>query len=487
MANFLQRISDTFFKGLPKNRPDFSHNYGYGYYRDSLWNRYGYLGQCEDINYRYECGRLESSSLVMAVCNDTGIQLSEAPPAVRRPGEDGEMEVVPDHPLSNLIGNPNPFHVWDDYTLAGAASYWIDGNWYTQIVRDASGQAVELWYLPHFMVSPRWPGDGRTPEVPNDPNLDKFISHYQYDVPGKEPVLIPANDILHIRRGVNFSCPQLGIGAFEPVITEIYGDKAAAQFTATILKNLGIVVPLVSPKDKDTTISETDAHRIKERWRQGTTGGRAGELMVNPVALDVTKFAFSPKELDLKELRMVPESRIAAVTRYPAAYLQFLVGLQNGTSYASYKEAREQAYESVIVPIQRGIARRIQQRLMPEFEKDKRAQFIFDTSQVRVLQEDQDSLVRRESEIFKSGGSTLDQYLIAVGKKPVGSPLGDVRMVPGAATPMTPDQLLGTADGSIKPEPEPMPMDQAQLAKFADMEQYFNGLEAQMKGFMSKR
>jgi hypothetical protein len=125
--------------------------------------------------------------------------------------------------------------------------------------------------------------------------------------------------------------------------------------------------------------------------------------MVNAISLDATKFAFSPSELDLKELQKIPESRVAAVTRYPASYLQFLVGLEHGTSYASYKEAREQAYESVIAPIQQGIARRISQRLLPELDKTKGAKFFFDTSSVRVLQEDQDSLMKRATVGYLAG------------------------------------------------------------------------------------
>src|SRR6185295_14061731 len=100
--------------------------------------RYGYGLRYDSLNYRHEVGNLEDSSLVMAVCNDTGIQLAEASPAVRKPDKNGEMQPDPAHPLAHLIANPNPFHIWEDYCLAGALSYWADGNWYTQIVRDVS-------------------------------------------------------------------------------------------------------------------------------------------------------------------------------------------------------------------------------------------------------------------------------------------------------------------------------------------------------------
>jgi phage portal protein BeeE len=424
---------------------------------------YGYAFK-SNYSQRAELGDLGDSSLVMAVCNDTGIALAEAEPSVSRPDGKGQMQPEPGHALSELILNPNPYHIWEDYCMAGAFSLWVDGNWYFQIVRDPSGQAIELWYLPHFMVEPRWPGDGKTPAVPVDDKTDRFLSHYQYSIPGKTPSLIPASDIVHLKRGVNLANPRKGIGVFEPLITEIYGDQKAAQFSATILRNMGIVVPLLAPKDPTVTITPERAADLKQQWIQGTTGDNSGTPLINTIALDATKFAFSPQELDLKELRMIPESRVAAVTRYPAAYLQFLVGLQNGTSYASYKEAREQAYESVIAPIQNGIARRISQRLLPEFEKTKGAKFFFDTSNVRVLQEDQDSLMKRAATGY------LADILMRSDAR---------RMLKLETTPE--DDSYRTA--AMPPEASNEPP--KGFDSVAEIDQYLQGLEVQMKEFVT--
>ena len=84
----------------------------------------------------------------------------------------------------------------------------------------------------------------------------------------------------------------------------------------------------------------------------------------------------------------------------------------------------------------------------------------------------------------------MDQYLTAVGKKAVGPPLGDIRMVPGLASPMSPERLIEMA--KEKPNETPLtatnqpPIDPASLAKFADMEQMFERLETEMKGFVTK-
>lgn len=468
------------FKAKPLATPDLGQqNLSAPYYPSAYaWGR----RFSRTTDYRHEVGDLDLNSLSMAVVNFTANRIPEAKPAVAVTSKDGDQKLDYLHPAAQLIRRPNKHHIWANYAAAISMSWWFSGNVYLYKTRSLTG-VEELWYLPHFLVEPRWPGDGRSPQVPDERDNDPFLSHYQYTPPGKAPVLYPANDIIHLKRGVDLARPRLGLGAFESLYKELYGDDRMALFTATIMANMGLQVPVFSPKDDTVSISATAAAAMKEGWIQKTTGERAGEPVIMTEPVDLEKFGFNPSELDLSQLRLIPESRVCAVCQISPAALQVMVGIQNGTSYASSEQARQQGYEEVIIPIQTVWAEEFTHQLLSEFEGSEGAEFIFDTSKVRVLQEDEDSKVKRESEIFKSGGSTLDQYLTAVGKKPVGPPLGDVRMVPGLATPMSPEKLLEMA--TKPPEPGKPPIDPASLAKFADMEQYLEGLEKQMKEWVT--
>lgn len=442
-------------------------------------------------DYRHEVGDLDLNSLAMAVCNFTTIRIPEAKPAVKMTNSEGDEKLDYQHPMAQLIRRPNRHHIWANYAASCSMGWWFSGNVYFYKSRSATGEPVELWNLPHFLVEPRWPGDGRSPDVAawttrngeSTADLDPFLSHYQYTPPGKPPILYPARDIVHLKRGIDLDRPRLGLGAFESLYKELYGDDRMALFTASIMRNMGLQVPIISPKDESVTISETDAAAMKEGWIQKTTGTRSGEPVIMTEPVSVEKFGFNPTELDLSQLRLIPESRVCAVCQISPAALQVMVGIQNGTSYASSEQARQQGYEEVIIPIQTVWAEEFTHQLLPDFKGSEGAEFTFDTTSVRVLQEDQDAKVKRESEVFKSGGSTLDQYMVAVGKKPVGPPLGDIRMVPGLSTPMSPERLIEMA--TKPPEPAPAtPIDPASLAKFADLEQWFQGLENEMKGFV---
>jgi hypothetical protein len=483
MSNAYRALVPCEQKAAATAPPDFSS--AAATYENFIDYRFRHRGPTSAVDYRREVGALDGHSLVACVFNYTGTRLPEARPVIRRVNKAGDVAIDPLHPLAQLIRRPNKHHVWANYSHAASVDWWVDGGVRFKKVRSITGQVVELWHIPHYLIRPRWPGDNGSPPVPREAGLDPFISHYQFDVPGKAPELWPAADVLHLKRGPLMENRRTR-SPLEPLVKELYGDDKMAQFTAAIMRNMGIQVPVISPKDKEVRVDATKAAAMKESWLRKTTGDRAGEPIVLSEPIDFEKVGFSPKELDLSMLRLIPESRVAAVLQIPATTLGLLVGLQNGTSYASSEQARQQGYEEVIIPLQTTWAEEINWQLKPEFDDLDDAEFWFDTSNVRVLEEDKDALVKRESEVFRSGGSTIDQYFTAIGKKPVGPPLGDIRMVPGLSTPMSPERLIAMAT-EVQPKPEPQPIDPASLAKFADLERWFEGLEQQMKGFEVKK
>lgn len=461
-----------------QDRPDFGRN-NYGAWHDQQYSPLSYWARQGPIDYRRELGPLDNSSLVMAIVNWTGINLAEALPVVTKPDEKGVPQVELQHEASDLIRRPNPFHIWADYCQAGAFDWWM-GNWYMKKVRGLNGKLLELWYIPQYLVEPRWPNDGRAPEVPLSEADNEFLTHYQYNVPGKAPELIPRADMVHIKRGVSMTNPRKGVGVWDAVLEEVYGDNAVARFSATMMKNMGLLRYVLSPKDKDNGPDATQAAKMKQEFIVATTGENANAPLVLTGAMDVTKISSDPRELDLKELRNVPESRVAGVTGIPAIVLQFLVGLEHGHYGAAYEQARQQGYENVIIPIQRHISEDLTWQVLPEIDKTKGARIDFDITKVRVLQEDRDALYKRESDALRAGGITINQFLTSIGKDTV--PDGDIYLIPSMSTPMNVEKLKARAE-SIEPEPVPPPIDPASLAKFADLERWFDGLESEMKEF----
>jgi phage portal protein BeeE len=356
----------------------------------------------------------------MGVWQFIGTALTEAPGIVKAfaPG-DTTGEPLPDHPLVNLMKQPNDFYDGATLMQAFALDWLFSGDVYWMKVREEKYLTpVELWYIPYFMMQPL--GD---PE-----NRRVFIKEYIYTVDGMR-YSYPVENIVHHRRGINPRDLRRGIGVFDSVLREIYTDNMASNFAAAILKNWGVVPYVISPPRNmkadqlgnqfggDPEAARARALEIKQQFIDSTTGDQRGKPIVNTIPLEITKLGFSPQELDISSLRKVPEARVASVSGLPAALLQFLVGLEHGTSYASYKEAREQAYESVVVPLLRTIASGVNKQLMGDFgdPKGRRLEFSFDLSGVRVLQDDQDKLYTRVSGAINAGWMLISDARSAAG------------------------------------------------------------------------
>lgn len=386
------------------------------------------------IDYKTEAGDLMQSSLVMAVLNFTATTLPEAPLQVMKT-EGGAAVADPAHKLAKLLKRPNTYYSGNTMWAGFSISWWIDGNVYLIAVPSARGEIVELWYYPHFLIEPRWPGDGKSPGIKlgdrltpdgwiNNPDEEVFISCYEYTVGGKKYQLAPEY-VIHFRRGINPQNTRKGLGAFDPVLRQIYGYNAQANFSAALMRNYGVISHLVTPKEG--TMEVEDARSNKALFAQQTTGDNVGSVIFNTMALEVQRMGMNPQELDLSRLGLVPESSVASVTGIPAAVLQFMVGLENGTSYASYEQAKKQAYESVIFPIQSSITSEVDAQMLPLFDgKDTSNYSEFDTSKVRVLQEDHNKLVNRAVIAYKGALITRARGKSWIGETPAEDGSDDV-------------------------------------------------------------
>ena len=107
--------------------------------------------------------------------------------------------------------------------------------------------------------------------------------------------------------------------------------------------------------------------------------------------------------MDLKALRRIPEERVTAVFGLPAIVAGLGAGLDRST-FANFKEAREAAYESNIIPTQRLLGAELKTQLLADFVGETDTWDLeFDLARVRVLQEDEDAKHTRARGDFAAG------------------------------------------------------------------------------------
>ncbi len=346
----------------------------------------GATGYLPAARYDYEAaaGNLWESSIVMACVNWASNALPEAPLVVRRVLR-GVAEELPDHPLVKLCEQPNPYY--GQFTLMAGTilSLMVDGNAYWLKRRTEAGKVAELWYLPHFAVTPK--GDAQ-----------QLVTEYEFKQRGGAMSIAP-QDMVHFRKGVDPHDLRKGLSPLRCVLREVATDNEASTYAACILRNMGVPGVMIAPKLSDGAppMREDDASRIKQLFRERFTNERRGEPLVLSEAMEVTPVGWSPKDISVDVLRRVPEERISAALGIPAIVVGLGAGLERST-FANYAEAREAAYESGIIPLQKLIATHLTQQLLrPEaqFNSQPTDQVAFDTSEVRILQEDMNRLAER--------------------------------------------------------------------------------------------
>ncbi|KKL99671.1 hypothetical protein LCGC14_1812090 [marine sediment metagenome] len=164
-------------------------------------------------------------------------------------------EIAENDPLPELIATPNEFYSSDHLYAGTLWSLLTAGNAYWLKVRNGNGKVVELWWVPDQLVEPKWPDDG-----------DVFISHYQYNVGGKEIKLEPA-DVVHFRDGVDPQNMRKGLSPLRSLLREIWTDNEAAVFTAALMRNGGVPGLVISPDEPGATITQAEAEHAKEFFR----------------------------------------------------------------------------------------------------------------------------------------------------------------------------------------------------------------------------
>jgi len=350
------------------------------------------------FDYAKAVGDGLGSAVITAPALWVARQFPEAPIAVQ--DKDGELHF--DHPLAQLMRNPNPWYGSGALKMALALDYTIRGNSYLEIERGRGGRPERLYYQPSFQITPK----GSPTEL---------ITHYDHTT-DKGPRRIDREDMTQFRNGIDPNDGKQGLAPLQSLLREVFTDDEAANMTAAILRNLGVPGVVISPSDTGATLGEPARERIKKYFQRMFRGDRAGDALVVGEAVTIDTLNIDLAKLNIDKLRQIPEERVCAVMGIPAAVVGFGTGMEQTKVGATMKELRELAYENVIIPMQRVFAEELDRTLLPEFEPNpEQWSVVFDNSRVRVLQEDETRQSERVVRQWQGGLITR-----AEGRKSVG-------------------------------------------------------------------
>lgn len=383
----------------------------------------------------YEASPYHLNSAVIAALSWKQRNFSEAYMEIIRKDDNAAATEPRAQKALNLINRPNPY--WTRKEMNDAITYSLDffGNCFLYKARISDkehpdfGKPARLWFLPPQYVKIMFNSDG-----------NEFISHYEYR-PHTQTFKYVPEDIIHFRTGLNPDDYRLGLASLESARREIGTDNESITYRWAILRNLGIIGAIISPKDANVTFDDETKEELESWYMSKTTGDNRGKPLLLSGGVQVDKAAMSPNDMGLDSFNDLSEDRISAAI----GINPMVTGLTSGkgsSSFSNFKEAHAAAYETNLIPTQSYIAEKLNYDLLPDFGLDEHFYFKWNYSRVRALMEDENKRVFRIIAMFKAGLIERDEARAQIGgMKPLGGTLGKVLV--------DPTKLSGRADANI--------------------------------------
>lgn len=354
-------------------------------------------------------GNGASNSAVVACLQILGLSFSEATLMVTFKDDEGMKEEIPNHPFADLMRRPNPFMSGDVVQQYIINAMHVSGDAYLLKQKNNAGELVALYPLMPENVEPKG-------------TAEQLITHYIYEMDDGK-VQLDNTDVVHFKLGLNPEDHKSGFAPLKTVLREIYGDESAGQMATALLANSGVPSIMISPKD-EYGLTDEEAQQITKTYQSKVSGKNRGKPLILSGSMNVEKLSFSPKDLDIGQLRTIPEERISAVLGVPAVLAGLGAGLQHAT-YNNTSELREFFTEQKLIPLWRMIAEELtQQVLLANYDSNQAISAEYNLTEVRALQQDETDMYNRLNIGVQGGWIT-----VAEARKQIGLPVNDSQEV----------------------------------------------------------
>lgn len=362
--------------------------------KTQIWNN-------QTFRFNTPTSSLDNSTIVSACLGWLSRNFVEPPFVVETLEDNGEITRDFNHPLVQLLRNPNVYTKLNDARLWKATVYsrFYDGNAYWNIIKNSYGYPVALEFIPVSAIKP----------IPDD---NGFLSGYLVRTKnGYQKWEI--DDVVHFADGIDEHNPLLGCSELKKALRLVLTDELATAYAQRTTSNLGAIGLVVSPKD-GSTIDEVQAEALNKYIQSAFSGEGQGASFVPSIPVDIEYIGADPSKMMLKEIQRIPEERISAIIGTPAVVVGLGAGLDRST-FSNMAEAREAATEQLLIPLWKEFCNDITVQLGSLFGLAPNQSITRDLTKVRVLQEDENAKWERLGVAYQRGGITRGEYRTGIG------------------------------------------------------------------------
>ena len=257
-----------------------------------------------------------------------------------------QVEEVLDHPVLDLLQNPDPIYTGSMWLHM---LFWfkeVAGRAYLYVGEKVNGVPVSAYILPSQFAWPMLSDTG-------------FIAGYYYGRNRSDPMRIAAEDVVYLRQHGSPVHPAGGMSWLFSVMAETDMEAAALQAEAQRWLNGGMpgMVFKAAPTTTDAQMRQINAH-----LNQSTRGvGKAGSILLLRDT-ELIQYGTKPHEMQYVEGITTTEKRI-----YDAAGIPEPIYRLNSANLASATVANAQYMRYTIAPRLATLAGELTELLLPHY------------------------------------------------------------------------------------------------------------------------
>lgn len=264
------------------------------------------------------------------------------------------------HPLERLLQNPNP--VFDMSDLLELSSQWLDatGNSIWLKVRDGNGAVVELW--PASVLS-----------FQIERGADGLPQSYRF-LPSNS--VIPASDIIHIRRPDIRMSPFFGHGIISDILDTAKAETAVQLFQSRFFEN-DATPRAVLKWPPGALIGQDEMDRLRTAWEaKYSSPANAGRIGILPDGGEVQLLGSTAKELDFSKSKEELRDSIREAFRVPKIFFGDTENVNLANAETSYTVFMRDVVEHSLAKHARALTRALAHEFDPPERSSATGRFI---------------------------------------------------------------------------------------------------------------
>ncbi|GEM_PF-4839850 len=254
----------------------------------------------------------------------------------------GDVAEVFDHPLLDVLNNPNSFQSAREFWELSVSHYLLSGDCFWLLERNGT-KIVQMMVLRPDYVEVALSNDGKT------------IVGYDYRF--RTVQRFKPENVLHIRN-TDPTNPLRGVGVVRPARSRILTEIEATAYQASFFKNQGRPDFAVFA---DADVDEEKAADFRARWKAVFGGKNAGSVGIfGRNVKSVQELNKTPKEMDFIASQHFLRDDILAALRIPKAMVT-----SDDVNLANAKEAYRVFLQEAVTPVFEAFLDVINTKLVP--------------------------------------------------------------------------------------------------------------------------